>query len=421
LKTKIKTKISNHCNAILYFPHKLGQSITDFELPCSKYTNPTMLKKNRFSVSTFFFVNGFLYANWVARLPEVQNFLGVSNTGLGSLLLVMATGAMIAMPFAGWMTTQYGTKKITIFTAFLLCLALPIIPIYNDLWIISALFFSMGLASGAMDVAMNGQAVFVERQWGKTIMSSFHAIFSIGMALGALAGAGFAKINMALSLHFLTIAGLGLIACFFAANYLVNDNPSKENRAEKSDGESTFRLPTKAILPLGIIAFCGMTGEGSMADWSAIFMNKVVEESAAFSAFTFGAFSVAMTIGRIFGDYFTEKFGKRNLLICNSILSIAGLSIALGFASTWASFFGFFLVGLGLSTIVPIVYSTAGNTEGVSPSVGIAMATSIGYAGFFVAPPTIGFLADTFGLRIGLGFPLVLFVVMLGLILKLKK
>ncbi len=380
-----------------------------------------MLKKNRFSVSTFFFVNGFLYANWVARLPEVQNFLGVSNTGLGSLLLVVATGAMIAMPFAGWMTTQYGTKQITIFTTAVLCLALPIIPIYNDLFIISALFFSMGLASGAMDVAMNGQAVFVERKWGKAIMSSFHAIFSIGMALGALAGAGFAKINMALTTHFLIIAALSIMASFFAGTYLIDDAPSKENIEGESEGESTFRLPTIAILRLGIIGFCGMSGDGSMADWSAIFMNKVIGESAAFSALTFGAFSVAMTIGRIFGDYFTEKFGKRNLLIYDSILSIVGLSIVIGFSSAWIVLLGFFLVGLGLSTIVPIVYSTAGNTEGVSPSVGIAMATSIGYAGFFVAPPTIGFLADTFGLRIGLCFTWVLFVVMLGLILRLKE
>ncbi len=381
-----------------------------------------MLKNNRLSVSTFFFVNGFLYANWTARLPELQAFFGVNHTGLGTLLLVSALGALIAMPFAGWLTTQYGTQKITTYSALLLCSMVPFVPLYANLILIGGLFFILGLASGAMDVAMNGQAVFVERKWGKPIMSSFHAIFSIGMALGALAGAWFANISLSLTTHFFIIAGLGIVACIMAANYLVNDTPSPQAiSSENSPKEKTFQLPTKAILPLGIIAFCGMTGEGSMADWSAIFMNKVIGESASFSALAFGSFGVSMTIGRIFGDYFTEKLGKRKLMIYDSLLAIVGLAIALGFDNPWTTLMGFFLVGLGLSTIVPIVYSTAGNTKGVSPSVGIAMATSIGYAGFFVGPPTIGFLADMYGLRIGLCFTLVLFVVMLGFILRLKE
>ncbi|MEZ4883166.1 MAG: MFS transporter [Chitinophagales bacterium] len=381
-----------------------------------------MIKNNRIAVATFFFVNGFLYANWTARLPELQSFFGVSNTGLGSLLLVSAMGALIAMPFAGWMTTQFGTKRITTLAALILCAVVPFVPMYANLLIISFLFFTLGLASGAMDVAMNGQAVFVERKWGKPIMSSFHAIFSIGMALGAFAGSWFANIHTDLTIHFFIVAGIGIIACVVAANYLVKDTPSSADLAlQKEDkSESSFRLPTKAILPLGIIAFCGMTGEGSMADWSAIFMHNEIGESLAFSALAFGSFSVAMTIGRIFGDYFTEKLGKRKLLICDSLIAIAGLSIALIFATAWTTLLGFFLVGLGLATVVPIIYSAAGNTEGVSPSVGIAMATTIGYAGFFVGPPTIGFLADVYGLRIGLCFTLLLFTVMFGLILRWK-
>nr|MCU0324560.1 MFS transporter [Spirosomataceae bacterium] len=143
-------------------------------------------------------------------------------------------------------------------------------------------------------------------------------------------------------------------------------------------------------------------------------------QTEAFGAIAFGAFGVAMTIGRIFGDYFTLKLGKRKLLIFDSALSVVGLTIVLSFSSEWLALVGFFLVGLGLSTVVPIVYSTAGNTEGVIPSVGIAMATTIGYAGFFVGPPTIGFLADTFGLRIGLGFSLALFLIMLLLVSRIK-
>jgi fucose permease len=158
-----------------------------------------------------------------------------------------------------------------------------------------------------------------------------------------------------------------------------------------------------------------------MADWSAIYMNKVVGKNEFYSALAFGSFGTAMTIGRIFGDFFTAKLGKFSTMLFSSLLAIVGLTLAIGFVSTETTLIGFFLVGLGLANVVPIIYSTAGNTPGVEPSVGIAMATSIGYAGFFVGPPAIGFLADAFGLRIGLVFSLMLFVVMLFVILALKK
>jgi MFS family permease len=164
-----------------------------------------------------------------------------------------------------------------------------------------------------------------------------------------------------------------------------------------------------------------MTGEGAMVDWSAIFMNTVVRQSEVISAWAFGIFGVSMTLGRIFGDYFTLKLGKRKLMLIDAFLAIMGLSIALLFVSVWSTFLGFFLVGLGLSTIVPIVFSSAGNLKNISPSAGISMATSIGYTGFFIGPPAIGFLAETFGLRIGLVFVLGLFVLMTIVLMRISE
>ncbi|MFN3848068.1 MAG: MFS transporter [Spirosomataceae bacterium] len=371
----------------------------------------------RIAVSSFFFVNGFLYASWTSRLPEIQRFFNIGNAQLGTLLFVLAIGALISMPFSGWLTTRLGSHRITQIAGLVFCALVMLITIYPDIRLVSVIFVFVGLASGAMDVAMNGQAVYVERLWNKPIMSSFHAVFSIGMALGAAAGALFAKFHFQLQTHFMIVGGVGLLWLIFASIYLIKDEQSE---SKSTESESHFVLPTKAILPLGIIGFCGMTGEGSMADWSAIYMNKVLQQTEAFGAIAFGAFGVAMTIGRIFGDYFTLKLGKRKLLIIDSVLSVVGLGIVLSFSSEWLALGGFFLVGLGLSTVVPIVYSTAGNTEGVIPSVGIAMATTIGYAGFFVGPPTIGFLADTFGLRIGLCFSLTLFLIMLFLVSRVK-
>ena len=147
-------------------------------------------------------------------------------------------------------------------------------------------------------------------------------------------------------------------------------------------------------------------------------MNKTIGMSEAFSALAFGAFATAMTIGRIFGDYFIAKMGKRKVLIYSSLFAFLGLSLALAVPSAYVVLAGFFGVGLGLANVVPIVYSTAGNTEGVSPSVGIAMSTTIGYSGFFLGPPVIGFLSDAFSLQIGLTFTLLLFVTMFFLVFK---
>lgn len=380
--------------------------------------------RNRIAVGTFFFMNGLLFANWTARLPEIQAYFDISDAELGVLLFAASVGAVLTMPFVSILINRWGSDMVTRVTGVAICLLLPILIISNQPSVAIVFFFMIGAANGSMDVAMNGQAVILERLWNKPIMSSFHAIFSIAMALGAGMGALFAKFQVPLLHHFMICAGVGVLACVVAGFYLVKEPPA-ELQAEKSPNpqkkKGIFRniqLPTKAILPLGIIAFCGMTGEGSMVDWSAIYVNKVVGQSEVYAAIAFGVFNIAMTTGRIFGDYFTVRLGVQRLLIIDCTLAIAGLSTVLIFVNIWTTFLGFFMVGLGLATVVPIIYSIAGNTKGVKPSVGIAMATTIGYAGFFVAPPLIGFISDASSLRIGLLFPLLLFVIMFFLILR---
>ncbi len=377
------------------------------------------MEKSRFSVSTFFFVNGVLYATWTARLPELQAFFSMSNAELGTLLFVHALGAVVAMPFIGWLALRFSSKTTTRVSGVVFCLFISLIALSRNLVLVNALFFIIGLAAGSLDVSMNGQAVYVERKKGKPIMSSFHALFSIGMAFGAGLGALFTKFDISLTTNFMIMAALGIIALIVTSPDLVDADPEEKDVDSKKGGG--FVLPTKAILPLAIIAFCCMLGEGSMADWSAIYMTKVVGQSETFGAIAFGAFAVAMTIGRIFGDYVTFKLGKENLLIWNGIFALAGLILALMFTNEWATLIGFFLIGIGLSTVVPIVYGAAGNAVGVEPSVGIAMATTIGYSGFFIGPPVIGYLADEFGLRVGLGFTLLLFAIMMILITRMKK
>lgn len=382
--------------------------------------NPEMNGNLRYRIAilVYFFANGFLYANCTGRLPELKDYFNVSNSTLGTMLFTTAVGALVAMPLTGWLTTQFNSGKLVIYSGFLFCCIVPLIPYSQNIWMGRTSFFLTGFFSGAMDITMNGQAVFVERKYKKTIMSSFHAAFSVGMALGAGSGALFANYHYSLRYHLIYVALICIIMLAVVSPIILQNQAG--NTVEKTTKEGRGKIPFLIWL-IAIIGYCGMTGEGSMVDWSAIYMHTVVGKTKAFSALAVVSFATAMTIGRAFGDRLIDRAGKQTVLFCSCFAAITGLSIALVFVNAPAVLFGFFLVGAGLSNVVPMTYSTAGNIKGIEPSAGIAIASTIGYSGFFVGPPAIGYLADAFSLRIGLCFTLVLFLVMLSVILFLTR
>jgi len=380
------------------------------ELYAENHEPMPRISSYRIAIVLVFFVNGFLYANCTARLPELKDYFNVPDGILGTMLFGTAIGALVAMPLTGWLATRYNSGKLMIGCGILFCLMVPLIPFSSNVWMGRTFFLLTGFFSGAMDITMNGQAVFVERAYGRTIMSSFHAAFSVGMALGAGSGALFARYHYAVGPH-LWVMALGSIALLAALSPTVLRNQPAS--AAPAAGKGRVRKIPLLIWLIAIIGFCGMTGEGSMVDWSALYLHSVVGQSKALSALGVGAFATAMTIGRLFGDRLIETTGKQTMLFGSCIAAIAGLTTALLFVSPWTAFAGFFLVGLGLSNIVPIAYSAAGNLPGLDPAAGIAIAGAIGYSGFFVSPPAIGYLADGFGLRIGLCFVLALLLAML--------
>lgn len=376
------------------------------------------MKNTRIAVCAYFLVNGFLLGNWTARIPAVKEYFAVSNSTLGLMLFCIAAGAMTAMPFSSGVISRFGSHRVSVFAGALMCVALPILAVMPNIYVAGIAFFIYGFAAGSMDVAMNGQAVYVERAYDRPIMSSFHAVFSAGMAGGAVAGGLFTKTGLTLSAHFLYVGVFSLVLVGIASAYLI-DALSEEREAGK--GQPGFILPNKLILPLGLIAFCSMVGEGTMADWSALYMENVIGQSESMGAMTVFSFGLAMFIGRSFGDYFTNRWGRNKMLRNSSFLAIFGLTLMLTVMSWQVVLLASFLMGLGLASIAPIVYSASGNTPGVAPSVGIAMATTVGYAGFFVGPPTLGFLADAFGLRLAMLFTLSLLGVMLVLSVRMGR
>jgi MFS family permease len=370
----------------------------------------------RIAVKLIFFINGFVHANMASRFPKVQELFSIDNGILGFVLLSSSVGALIAMPFTGWLIIRNGSRRITIFSVFVYCLFVPLIPLLPGIAGLVATFFVLGLTAGMLDVSMNSQAVMVEQQYGKPIMTSFHALFSVGMVVGAGCGALFIKLNTTLFIHLSIITAMGLLGAAWARYHLIHDKP-KDNVAEGP----AFRLPNAAMISIGTIAFCCMLGEGAMADWSTNYMENIAHADKALAPIGLSAFALAMTVGRFFGDSARMKLGDRNLMIICGVISTLGLSFTLVFIHPYLVIAGLFVTGIGLSSLVPIAYSIAGNTKELSPGVGLAMVTTVGYSGFLFGPPLIGLIADFHSLRIALGMVAILFVLMTILSVRYKS
>ena len=363
---------------------------------------------NRIAVKLAFFLNGFVYANWVSRLPRIQEQYNADNKTIGLVLLALSLGAVTAMPFTGWLIIKNGSRKISLISLFIYCAFVPFIPFMSGIITLIMLFVVLGISTGMLDVAMNAQAVMVERAYKKPIMTSFHAFWSIGMAFGALCGALFSDLNLGLPLHFTIISAAALAFVVWVRANLVEDKPAISDIPEGP----LFRMPNRALLSVGLIAFCCMLGEGAISDWSVLYMEKVSLSSKALAPVALAAFAIAMTLGRLVGDRFRMRWGDKKLIVFGGLLSTAGLALTLAFPLPYVSISGFFLVGLGLSTIVPITYSIAGNARGLPPGVGLAMVTTVGYSGFLFGPPVIGFLSDLSSLRFALLVVAILFLLM---------
>jgi MFS family permease len=373
------------------------------------------MRRHRFAVLTIFFICGFIFANYVARLPDVESQYQLTHARLGQVLLCGSIGALAAMPFAGWLTVRFGSRQVTALAAMFFSLLVGFIPLLPNVWALASAFVVLGVANGALDVAMNSQAVAVERMYTRPLMSSFHASFSVGTLVGALCATFFTKIGASLLQHFAVIGSIALVLALWAGQNLVKDDLQPQ---EKST--TKFQMPTQALAGLGLITFCCMLGEGAMADWTTIYMHQNLGFDTGTAPFGYAAVTAAMTLGRLFGDGIVQRLGNQKVLIGSSVLAFFGLILALATTNMVVVLGGLFVVGLGIAVIVPIAYNIGGNSKEFPAGVGLAMITTIGYGGFVIGPPLIGFLADAFSLRAALGIVAGLFAVMLLLSLRVK-
>jgi MFS family permease len=356
----------------------------------------------RWSTSLLFFLNGTIVATWATRIPAVQANLKLSTGELGIALLGTAFGALAAMNLSGYLAARFGSRSVTVIASMSLCLMLPQLALAPNLPILVGALVLFGASNGSMDVAMNAQAVAVERHYGRPILNSFHACYSLGGLIGALVGGLVAAHGMAPEPHFLGVALCCAILTLAVARALL---PAE---AEAQGTAVAFARPTRAILALGLVAFCVVLGEGAMADWSAIYLNGTLRTGTGLAAAGYAAFSVVMALGRGVGDYLTARLGPGIMMQLGGLIAAVGLTLALVVPWIPVALLGFGLVGAGFSVVFPLTLSAAGRTSKQAAGTAIAAVATCGYAGFLVGPPIIGFLADALSLRVALGFVVLL-------------
>ncbi|ADO70601.1 MFS transporter [Stigmatella aurantiaca] len=351
----------------------------------------------RIAISAIFFINGFAFASWVPHIPTVQTRLGLSTAVLGLALLGVALGALVAMPITGMLVARWGSRAVTLASSLLFCplVALPVRAPSLPLLVVALVCF--GAANGAMDVAMNAHAVAVERQLGKTVMSSFHALFSLGGLTGAGSSILLLSWGLTPSMHMTGAALLGLGVVLGASRFLL---PAS---ADEGGSAHSFALPRGPLLLMGFVTFLVLMVEGAMADWSAVYLRQSLGTEVGLAGAGYAVFSLAMTAGRLTGDRLVSGLGPEKLLRSGALLATGGLGAALLLHHPVAALIGFGCVGLGLSNLIPVLFSAAGRTPGVPSGVGIAAVSTTGYGGFLVGPPLIGLLAGPMGLPASLG------------------
>jgi MFS family permease len=346
----------------------------------------------RTAVTTVFFLNGAVFSSWYARLPAIQDDIGLGTGALGVALLGAPAGLLSAQPLVGAFVARRGSRAVV-----------AALPLYVPAVVLPALAFDMvtllvavtvvGAVNGTLDIAMNAQGLAVERAGSGRIFNSLHASFSFG----ALAGAGLAGAVAALGVaplpHLAGVALIGAAAATAVAPHLLADEGTADPRAP------VFARPSLRLAALGVIAFCALLAEGAVFDWSGIYLATEAGASAGIAPLGLAAFSLAMGVGRLAADPATERAGSPRIAAGGAASAALGLGLALALATPLGAVLGFAAMGLGLSAVFPLALRASG-LEGPSSAPGLAAVSTVGYTGFLLGPPIIGLLAEaTGGLR----------------------
>jgi fucose permease len=351
----------------------------------------------RLAVAAIFCLNGLALANWIARIPDVKQQLGLNDQRLGLVLMCSAVGALLAQPTVGWLIGRVGSRRMTTLTLVAFCLAVGLPGLAADMPSLMGALFVLGACYGGLDVAMNGQAALIEQRYARPIMSSFHGLWSIGGLVGAALGGLVATQGLTVRAHLLGVAGVATIIAALATRWLVVDD------SERHEAGPSFALPPRALLLLGFIAFGVLLCEGAIADWGAVYLREGLHSAPGIAATGYAVFSLLMAAGRLTGDGLALQLGPAWVVRVGGALVALGIGLAIVSDAPMIAIVGFGLIGAGLACSFPLILSAAARTPKIAASTAIAAMATAGYTGFLVGPPLIGSLAEAVTLRGALG------------------
>lgn len=357
------------------------------------------LNRIRFAVSLFYFAAGLCFASWASRIPDVKTALDLNEAELGTLLFAVPVGQLAIMPLSGKLVTRYGSKTVLILAISMYVLCLLSLGLAVTAWHLSVALFFFGISGNLSNIAVNTQGVDTEALFKKTIMSSFHGVWSMAGFAGAIIGLGMLALHLTPLEHFAVISIVVVGIMGYAGRFLIR--VKEKIRKEK---QKFFRKPDPALISLGVIGFCGMASEGVMFDWSGVYFKEIIKAPGALVVLGYTSFMIMMAGGRFLGDSIIRKFGRKKVLQLSGILISAGLFSAAFVPNIIVATIAFMLVGLGVSTIVPTIYSVAGKNPNVPPGEALTIVSSVSFLGFLLGPPVIGYIADMSSLRFSFAF-----------------
>ncbi|MEN2397394.1 MFS transporter [Pseudomonas halotolerans] len=358
---------------------------------------PTFIpgRLEQMSTRIAYLIAGVGIAAWAPLVPYAKVRANLDEGTLGLLLLCLGVGSILAMPIAGALAARFGCRRVLSGGTILICLALPALATMTSLpWLVAALFL-FGAGLGTVDSTVNLQAVIVERASGKTMMSGFHGMFSLGGIIGAAGVSALLGLGLSPLGATLVVNAVLLVALFKAAPHLLP-------YGSESSGPA-FAIPHGVVLFIGILCFVVFLAEGAVLDWSAVFLVAERDMDTAYAGLGYAAFALTMTVGRLTGDSVVHRLGAKRVIIYGGAIAAAGFLLAT-LAPMWqAALLGYALVGVGCSNIVPVLYTAVGKQTLMPEAIAVPAITTIGYAGILAGPALIGFVAHGSSLSFAFG------------------
>ncbi|WP_050469633.1 MFS transporter [Herbaspirillum chlorophenolicum] len=354
----------------------------------TSHTGLMTVRSRQIAILLFFLLLGMVYASWAARIPSIRDILHLDAATLSLVLLCGGIGAVGSFPLAAWLTGHYGARHSTLYAGLALLVSLPLLALAPGLWTLMAASALYGAASSCFDVAINALGAQAEKEAGRPIMSMLHGWFCVGTFTGALAASGIAGMGIAPIWHFLLVSALFLAPLCMAYNALPDDRP------EHDPHRKIFAIPHGHLVVLGVIGFCGAIVEGSIADWSGIYMKDHIHASDGGAPLAYAGFAGMMLVMRMVGDRLKERYNARRVVAVGTLAAAFGMGIAVMAEGMAPAILGFAIAGAGVAAVFPFVFSAAGRHG----STALAAVATLGYSGSLIGPPAVGFLAHGWGL-----------------------